>query len=336
MKSCDLRHQLLLRQNKFFNISIGRKGKTIRTFMTATDQKGRSIAKTKSTPNGDNPVVIQHVEFSCESNTGNQHAPVILLHGLLGSKRNFSTLGTSLSRQLKKPRRVLAVDLRNHGDNTHDWRDEMSYPDMVDDLLHFLDSQNLESAVLVGHSMGGKVAQAMALLHPHRVSGLVVIDIAPVTYNVENDGGWRAVCQILNGLEDLQDLRAFKSKREVDIALRKVGVDDPALRAFVLTNVETVRSDSGVSSLEWKINLSSILNQIDSLAGFLENKDCQYLGDTFIISGGASRFVRVPHMSTISNYFPNHLLTTVRGVGHWVHAEAPDDTLALLKRYLDR
>ena len=115
MKSCDLRHQLLLRQNKFFNISIGRKGKTIRTFMTATDQKGRSIAKTKSTPNGDNPVVIQHVEFSCESNTGNQHAPVILLHGLLGSKRNFSTLGTSLSKQLKKPRRVLAVDLRNHG-----------------------------------------------------------------------------------------------------------------------------------------------------------------------------------------------------------------------------
>jgi len=222
------------------------------------------------------------------------------------------------------------------GDNTHDWRDEMSYPDMVDDLLHFLDSQNLESAVLVGHSMGGKVAQAMALLHPHRVSGLVVIDIAPVTYNVENDGGWRAVCQILNGLEDLQDLRAFKSKREVDIALRKVGVDDPALRAFVLTNVETVRSDSGVSSLEWKINLSSILNQTDALAGFLENKDCQYLGDTFIISGGASRFVRVPHMSTISNYFPNHLLTTVRGVGHWVHAEAPDDTLALLKRYLDR
>jgi pimeloyl-ACP methyl ester carboxylesterase len=329
--------------------------------------------------NNDTPVALKHLEFTVDADQGavdsrhtHAHPPVIILHGLLGSKRNFATLGTSLAQQLRKPRRILALDLRNHGDNHDDWRTEMSYEQMVDDVIQFLDSNNLPQAVLVGHSMGGKVAQAMALLHPHRVSGLVVIDIAPVTYCPQKDGGWRAVCQILGALKDLVDLESLglTTKRQLDTALRKAGVEDPALRAFVLTNVETVRggkngggggASSGAAddSLQWKIHLQSILRETETLAGFVNvnvnnNGDgsgsgdhdpsssssppssLQYHGDTFIISGGASRFIRVPHMETISSFFPNHMLTTVRGAGHWVHAEAPDDTLALLKRYLDR
>ena len=86
-----------------------------------------------------------------------QNTPVILMHGLLGSKRNFSSIGTALSRQLKKKRRVFAVDLRNHGDNdASTWKSSMSYGDMADDLLHFLDLNGMEKAVLVAHSMGGK------------------------------------------------------------------------------------------------------------------------------------------------------------------------------------
>jgi len=61
-----------------------------------------------------------------------------------------------------------------------------------------------------------------------------------------------------------------------------------------------------------------------------------YEGDVFIINGGQSRFVRHAYMDKIAAFFPNHMLTTIRGAGHWVHAEAPDDTVALLKRYLDR
>jgi esterase len=61
-----------------------------------------------------------------------------------------------------------------------------------------------------------------------------------------------------------------------------------------------------------------------------------YDGDVFFIHRGASCFVRHSHIATVASYFPNHMLTTIRGVGHWVHAEAPDDTIALLKQYLDR
>lgn len=285
-------------------------------------------------------VPLKYIEFGGAGGGGDddddsvQNTPVILMHGLLGSKRNFSSIGTALSRQLKKKRRVFAVDLRNHGDNdASNWKSSMSYGDMADDLLHFLDLNGMEKAVLVAHSMGGKVAQAFSLLYPERVDGLVVLDIAPVRYDREKDGSWKAVSSIIDALTTLQ--LENSSKRDLDVALKEKGIEDPALRAFVLTNIEEDRS---THTLHWKIDISSIASQMHVLAGFDLNSDesLQYKGDTFFINGGTSRFVRSAHLPTIAAFFPNHMITTIRGAGHWVHAEAPDDTIALLKRYLDR
>jgi pimeloyl-ACP methyl ester carboxylesterase len=120
------------------------------------------------------------------------------------------------------------------------------------------------------------------------------------------------------------------SKSVLDKQLR-TSIPDTNLRAFVLTNYD-------VRLKGWKIPVSIICEQLDRLAGFdvMENAIRSYEGDVFIINGGQSRFVRHTHMNRIAELFPNHMLTTIRGAGHWVHAEAPDDTIALLKRYLDR
>jgi len=59
-----------------------------------------------------------------------QQAPVLFLHGLLGSKRNFATCANMLARQIDKKRRIIGVDLRNHGD-TQPWSENMSYPSMA-------------------------------------------------------------------------------------------------------------------------------------------------------------------------------------------------------------
>jgi pimeloyl-ACP methyl ester carboxylesterase len=133
-------------------------------------------------------------------------------------------------------------------------------------------------------------------------------------------------------------------------------IHDPALRAFALTNIEAVSTNHGGSSavvktlqkpmLRWKVNLNAIQQQLHVLAGFdyhykseddllLEN-EIRYHGDTYFILGGQSKFVRNSYIPTISNHFPNYMMTTIKGSGHWVHSEAPDDTLLLLKRYLDR
>jgi esterase len=311
------------------------------------------------------------------------------LHGLLGNKRNFASLASSLSTQLNQPRSIYTLDLRNHGENTHDWRDSMTYSEMARDVIAFMDKipelnngnndgegglangegegtingTEKQKAVIVGHSMGGKVAQSLALMYPERVAGLVIIDIAPVRYypdqarDKEGGGAWSAVEQIVRNVASIDlNEEQFTTKRDVDAVLRNGMLEDAALRAFVLTNLEQLRNED--VPLRWKIHWDGIVNELDSIAGFdvhdivmdesvnnegeeeiilsQSSSNVQYEGDVFFIHGGASRFVRHSYISTIASYFPNHMLTTIRGVGHWVHAEAPDDTIALLKRYLDR
>ena len=61
-----------------------------------------------------------------------------------------------------------------------------------------------------------------------------------------------------------------------------------------------------------------------------------YNRDAFIINGRMSPFIKRNHLPVILLYFANYLFSTIRGADHWVYAEAYDDTLALLKSYLDR
>lgn len=189
--------------------------------------------------------------------------------------------------------------------------------------------------------MGGKVAKAAALLHPDRVAGLVVMDIAPVHYST-SEPHWHSVHETIQSISSVS-LDQCSDKRDVDKALRGT-IEDPALRAFVMTNLDQCR-DSG--ALRWKINIEAIARQLNGIAGFdlcppdgssIERSDggLVYSGDTLFIKGGASKFVQNSHVETISKYFPNYLLTSIRSAGHWIHAEAPEPTLAMLKRYLDR
>jgi len=278
------------------------------------------------------PVDLKYIEFNCDdSSQGEENEPVILLHGLLGQKRNFSSLASALSSQLKNKRNIYALDLRNHGDNHHDWRDEMSYSHMCHDVLAFINKLNLSKVILIGHSMGGKVAKSLALSQPDRIAGLVVLDIAPVRYGV-NDPAWKAVKSIIDSLLDV-NLEPGKTKRNIDMDLR-ASVEDPAIRAFVLTNLEEDRKEK---KMRWKINIKSISSQLDVIAGFDVNQNEMnndfvdsdeempltpflYEGDTFFINGGTSKFVKGSYMPVISQYFPNYMLTTIRGSGHWVHA----------------
>lgn len=205
----------------------------------------------------------------------------------------------------------------------------MSYEAMANDVLKFVQSQGLEKVILVGHSMGGKVAQTLALMEPDLVEGLVVLDMAPVAYE-PSEPHWKAVSSIIEVLRTVPTGEGA-TKQTVDRHLQSA-IPDPALRGFCLTNWN-------VKGKTWAIPVEKIANQLDTLAAFESRAAASggtYPGDVFFIHGGQSKFVRTTHMPTIAGYFPNHMLTTIRGAGHWVHAEAPDDTIALLKRYLDR
>ena len=98
-------------------------------------------------------------------------SPLIILHGLFGSCDNWMTQAKMLGEHFT----VYTVDLRNHGLSPHS--DQHSYDLMAADVRGFITVHNLAPAVVIGHSMGGKVAMKLATDHPDLVSKLVVVDI---------------------------------------------------------------------------------------------------------------------------------------------------------------
>ena len=241
--------------------------------------------------------------------------PVVILHGLFGSGRNW----TSLARRLGDSWHVYALDLRNHGASP--WAEEMTYPAMAEDLRDFLDREGIESAPVVGHSMGGKVAMALALAHGERVDALAVVDIAPVAYRAN-------FSDYVAAMRDV-DLSIQTRRAEVDAALRET-IPDPGIRAFILQNLETRGG-----GLAWRLNLDALARNMDTLTSFPDSLATQaYHGHTLFLGGARSDYIQERHRPHISRLFPRSVIDIVRDAGHWVHAEQPERFLSRLESFL--
>ena len=132
---------------------------------------------------GHSPVNLSFLHFPASSASADtERTPVVFIHGLLGSSINFRTI--CKKKDISGSRDAYSVDLRNHGASPH--HADMSWDVMALDTKSFLESQKIQKAHVVGHSLGGKVAMATALLFPDIVERLVVVDIAPVDYRRKN------------------------------------------------------------------------------------------------------------------------------------------------------
>ena len=277
---------------------------------------------------------LHSIEFrnpSISSTASPTHPPVILIHGLLGNSRNFATIANELVLSLATPRKVFAFDLRNHGVSPHS--PTMSYTELAGDVIETMDSIGLQNAVLIGHSLGGKVAMAASLLNPTRVAGLIVLDMAPKSYSSTSD-----VAQSLDAIIETcvsLPLDSCTSKREFSQQLSLSGVDDQNLRAFISTNVKKVGE-----KFVWSTNIKAIQEGLSEIHGFFpfvgEEYNRIYAGDCYFIAGENSNYVTVDDMKQIKTLYEHHMLTKVKGSGHWVHADAPDRVTSLIRQYLDR
>ncbi|RZW19279.1 MAG: alpha/beta fold hydrolase, partial [Desulfobulbaceae bacterium] len=167
--------------------------------------------------------------------------PVILLHGLLGSKLNMA----GAARVLSDHHHALAIDLRNHGDSFH--HNSMNYRIMAADIGGFMDDNDLDTASLVGHSMGGKCAMQYALSFPDRVDKLVVVDIGPGEYR---DPSWTKYLKAMLSI----DISTLTSRQEADERLKKE-ITSKIYRQFLLSNL--VSDENG--SYCWRPNLTAIM-----------------------------------------------------------------------------
>jgi esterase len=245
-----------------------------------------------------------------------QGRPIIILHGLFGSARNWQ----GIARALADNHRIITPDLRNHGLSFHE--DSMSYIDMADDIISLCDHLNISDAILMGHSMGGKVAMSVALTHPEQFSALVIVDIAPFDYEHSFHD---LVSAMLN-----MDLNKLKNRADAEKELKKVTSDLNTIQ-FILQNL--VREDG---NLKWRINLATISSNLTTLSQFpaqLKTKACRI--PSLFLGGSESHYVKSTHNAAIYQHFPAAEITMIEGSGHWLHAEKPKEFLHEVKNFIN-
>lgn len=242
-----------------------------------------------------------------------QGQPIVILHGIFGSSDNWLTQARILSEHY----RIFSLDLRNHGQSPHDA--QFDYPVMVSDLETFIDSHQLQNPIVIGHSMGGKVAMNFALAHPEKLEKLIVVDIAPKPYNLEH-------YVIIEGLKAVP-IQTLTSRQEADAALAPF-VPEPDVRQFLLKNLQ--RKPEG--GFTWKINLPVIDKNLSNIG-----LDLHYPGTfdkpTLFIRGAKSKYVKDEDVNRIHQVFPNMTMETL-DTGHWVQAEKPKEFVELVTKWL--
>lgn len=241
--------------------------------------------------------------------------PLVILPGLFGSKRNWS----SVARQLAEQRRVITVDLRNHGESP--WDDVHDYPAMAGDVAQLIVTQGLQPAAVLGHSMGGKVAMVLALTQPELVSRLIVVDIAPA----RSTANTRAVLQAMQDVP----LAAVATRSEAKAAMAEA-VPSAGVRDFLALNLT-----SSPEGLRWGINLESLAHNFENILGFPDvPADMTFDKPTLFLGGGRSPYIQPEHHAEIMRLFPHASIDSIPDAGHWVHADAPQAFLERVTAFL--
>ena len=247
---------------------------------------------------------------------GDAGAPLVLLHGLFGSAAQWHHIAAPLSART----RVLAVDLRNHGLSPHAYA--MDYESMADDLRELLDARGIARARIAGHSMGGKVAMAFALLHPRRTEALAVLDMAPATYH---DHFSALVCAALR-----LDLAAARSREDAGRQLERF-VPSARLRAMLLQNLAWRDGH-----LAWRIHWLGIGGSMPQLLGFAPGVlRSSSAVEALFVRGGTSNYVLPRHENTIRRLFPRSRIVELAQAGHWLHADQPAALVQLLAEWME-
>jgi esterase len=244
---------------------------------------------------------------------GSGNPPLVLLHGLLGSSRNWQTAGKDLTGQWH----VLALDLRNHGTSPH--APTMAYPEMMADVIAWLDAQRLPRVELLGHSMGGKVAMLLACRHPERVSRLTIVDIAPKDYAW---AGHRASFAAMNEL-NLADLRS-RAEAEMRFEGR---VPNWATRKFLTTNLER----TGDGQWRWQINLPVISAALPELERNPLAASDRFEGEVLVVAGGKSNYIEPADHAVFQRHFPAVKFVVIEQAGHNPHMETREAFVAAVR-----
>ncbi len=243
-----------------------------------------------------------------------QGQPFLILHGLFGSSDNWYSFSKNFSDKFE----VHLIDLRNHGRSFHS--KNMNNKSMAKDLLFYIKHYDLKNIILMGHSLGGKVAMKFSIKNYKYLDKLISVDIGPKNYSIEHNN-------IINVLHDL-DMSIFSSRKEVFQFLNNIYKDE-SLSRFLVKSIRIEKED-----VSFRFNVDSIKNNI---AFFGEKLDSEEICNTnsFFIKAEKSDYIIKKDFQVILNHFPNSNIIKVKDASHWVHVSNPSGFVNTIKEIIN-
>ena len=231
--------------------------------------------------------------------------PLVVLHGLFGSSGNWR----GVARELAATHSVFCVDLRNHGASP--WADSMDYIEMADDVLQLIERLGLERPTVMGHSMGGKTAMALALRHPRSVGQLIVVDIAPVAY----------ADTLTPFAEAMRSVNVVAAASRAEVQRRLLdSVADRDVVPFLMQNLVARNS-----RFDWRVNLTSVSSSVQTLSDFPSQlAGLRFAKPVRVIAGQQSDYVTDRDGAEFQPMFPETRVEVIEQAGHRVHADQRD------------
>ncbi|SHJ61410.1 Pimeloyl-ACP methyl ester carboxylesterase [Tangfeifania diversioriginum] len=245
---------------------------------------------------------------------------IVVIHGLYGSSDNWMNMG----KRLAENHTVYMIDQRNHGRSP--FADEQSFDAMRDDLAEFFNTHEIEKAIIIGHSMGGKTAMWFAADYPEKVEKLVIADIAPKDYTQHKDSSqYHLHRNILLAMQEL-DFSKIKKRKEVDKLLSE-RIDSARIRQFLLKNVT---KDKKTKKYRWRLNVDVLYEYLDEIVGgvnlkWFEDRIPITTYPVVFIRGLESNYIMDEDFELIKKIYPEASIKDIPGAGHWLHAEKPDE-----------
>ncbi|MGR5207652.1 alpha/beta fold hydrolase [Vibrio sp. PNB23_22_7] len=242
-----------------------------------------------------------------------QGQTVVLIHGLFGS---FSNLGL-LARDLAQDHSVISIDLRNHGLSFHS--DIHDYPSMAQDVVTLLRHLNVDPALVIGHSMGGKVAIKVADIAPELVKQLIILDIAPVAYDTNRHDN------VFNGLQAVLKEQPTNRQQAMDILAQHIEID--GVRQFLSKSLY-----KHGEAMEWRFNVASLFDNYADIIGWQEIPSTDI--PTLFVKGGDSDYLLPEYQTAVKRQFKQAKAHIIANTGHWLHAEKPAEVMRVIRKYI--
>jgi esterase len=245
--------------------------------------------------------------------------PLVILHGILGISDNWVSFGRKMA---ETGIHVFIPDQRNHGQSPH--HPVFNFDALLEDLLEFIEVHHIKKPIILGHSMGGKLAMRYALENPDEVEKLIIVDTSLRTYvHVEYHQ------QLIDAMLSV-DLDNTESRHEVEKALMKQ-VKEDRIRDFLLKNLYWIDK----TKLGWRPNLKAISENLDAIYDGIFYS-ARYEKPALFIRGGNSNYVTDQDFQAIHQNFPYAVIRTVKDATHWVHADEPQIFFNLVNDFINK